>query len=165
MAKKTINCRQRRSAKDISRDAAVPAEDRVQIVLNQHKPRIFYAAIEVVVITVAIGERCFAVVQQSIDREESQPLVHVDHAADFFDVDLIRRGVGHNITQFDQIRPVIFGGIGPLEIAVTVGIRISPSVLQVGRAGVSHALVGVAGAIVREVIVGIVAVDNLDMGV
>ena len=162
MLEETVYGPERRRAENAAGRTAAPAENCVQIVLYKHKPWIFNTTIEIVIIAITVCEGRFAVIEQSIKRKETQPVVHIGDAFNFLDINVIRC-LGHNRAEIHQARPVVLGLIGLLEVAVAVRVGIRSPVLQVGRAEIPHTFIRVAVGIVRKMVAGKVTVDDFDL--
>ena len=127
---------------------------RVEVVVHQIEARIVHTAIHEVIVVVAGVQSGLGVAHQVHHREMQQPLLDVHGGA--------RAGRGkeaglilaHHFEHCDHVRPVVLARIGLFEIRVLIRTRRGAAIIEVWRADVALHLVGVAAAVVREMVLG-----------
>ena len=159
-----------RHAKQTMRRAIFPgtaSKDRIEIVSDQIRPRIRDAKINVVVIPISVGQTRLAVVSQSVYGHVAHPLVHIGDGLNRREiVGIVGGGIsrsdgvtlGEVLRERDQVGPVVFTGVGVLEIvdpirgwvrqgrigivALIAKIRTTHAVLPLSPVEISRAVCG-----------------------
>ena len=111
------------------------AEDRVGVVGHEQKTGVIHTAIKTVVVVETGVETRLAVVEQRHQCEVREPLLDIDHLRDAIERQFLLR-VDH-AQHFDQVRPVVLGGVGRLEPGVAVAVRLLATIIESARGNVA----------------------------
>ena len=135
----------------------------VQIVGHQGEPRVNHALVHRVVVAPAAGQAPFSVGKQRVHREETNPLIDIDHRRNVGEIRL-RRSVVEDIEHVDQARIIVSRHVRLLGIRYVIIVGILSVVIEVSfrspTVGVI-VLVQIARIIVRPVVGGHLTVQGL----